>query len=63
MKEPPDWDRYSDREIQESIATNIFLAVGWLRQIFIVLVVLTGVVIGFGVRHFGGWSSFLGGWI
>ena len=38
MREPPDWSRYSDREIQEAIASNAFLAVGHLAEIKRILV-------------------------
>lgn len=54
MKEPPNWDQYTDRDIQESIATNVFLSVGWLRQIFWMIVILTSVVAVLGIRYFGG---------
>lgn len=66
MREPPDWDRYSDRQLQESIATNMFLAVGWLERIswWVTFAVAgsVGAMIGYQIKH-EGWRSLFGGWL
>jgi hypothetical protein len=63
MRELPDWDRYNDRLLQESIATNMFLAVGWLRSISLALYALVGLIIGLAIRHYGWKELFFGAWL
>lgn len=45
VKQPPDWDRYSDRELQEAIATNAFMTAAVLGRIAAILAVIAGAVI------------------
>lgn len=58
MKEQPDWSRYSDRQLQEAIASNVFLTVASLRSIYYGLIMLNTGIFGLAVRHFG-WREFL----
>ena len=58
MKEQPDWGRYSDRQLQEAIASNLFLAVAWLKAIRLALIWLMIGLFGLSVRYFG-WQTFL----
>lgn len=65
MKEPPDWGRYTDRELQEAIATNVFTTARDITRIYHLLCWAIGagggVYLGNLVRQ-EGWRALFGGW-